>query len=671
MPGKPVRIGPFVDGLNNVSLSGESKDTELVELINLEVGPDNLLWSRPPYETIDNTILDGTTVPGLWKVLGVYRTTTTEWYAIVSKPNPSGSVDILAYLMGDFNTTPVTIKTIALNNEVTGFVQMNADCYFMVSPASTMDCFRWQKDTSAVSLPNMKKGFSMIAFQSRLWIAGIDTATQSSRVYFSAIGVGGPTPDVWNTNDYFDCAPGEGGFITALLSVNSNILIFKNDGTWRFSYPASPSKGQVVKLNGGIGAANSTSVVEYDNYVYVYDQGKVYEIVNNTFTQLNRFVKFEKDLSAVDASAIGVDVSIMNRRLIVRYFNSIYAYSIDNQSWSQWRSQTGTPGKLFPIPGDSTVNAPVVFIAASTGIQQSPSTNRIPAFTANQAFLYAAKVGTGNTVISVGTSIVVTTHTTSSIVMTEVFPVSSKQRLLLTGTVSSTGGTVKGMVTFTLRDGSKIYTTQVIDASVSQYYTVPDSAIEAILTITQDSGTDIQYSMQNMNLIRTGEKSPTGLLRIKDAYSDLPITVEHIKCLMRTKAYDFQAPSSIKRLFWWGADIRTNQPISTMISPIATKLPPTWGQLRAYSHTQLHAGTWGNPLSFLTVNLTVADGGDPKNAVTENGRIFVKLIKSIRFRQVSFTLELETLGTKATGPAKVHTLTAYVLPKEKVVDKFS
>jgi hypothetical protein len=73
----------------------------------------------------------------------------------------------------------------------------------------------------------------------------------------------------------------------------------------------------------------------------------------------------------------------------------------------------------------------------------------------------------------------------------------------------------------------------------------------------------------------------------------------------------------------------------------------------------------------LQTNLSIADGGDPTNAVTENGRIFVKLIKSMRFKQASFELELFTLGTKATGPAKVHTIVSYVNPKEKVVDKFN
>jgi len=104
---------------------------------------------------------------------------------------------------------------------------------------------------------------------------------------------------------------------------------------------------------------------------------------------------------------------------------------------------------------------------------------------------------------------------------------------------------------------------------------------------------------------------------------------------------------------------------------VAVKLPPKWGDLQAYTHLQLQAGTFGNPLSFLKSNLTVVDGGDPANAQTENGRIFVKMKKSLRFRQIAFEMNMSTLGTEATGPCKIHALTSFVLPKEKVVDRFN
>jgi hypothetical protein len=670
MPGKPVRIGPFKDGLNNVSLSGESKDTELVELVNFEVGPDNLLWSRPPYEVAKNTVVD---IAANWKVLGVYRSTTTLWYVIVSKPEAAGASKVLAYAMGDFTSVPILIKDVPSGNTVTAYVQMNADCYFCVSPSSSISSFKWVLGGATTDIAAMKKGNCMIAFKSRLWIAGIDTASQNSRLYFSAIGVGGPTPDIWNAVDYADIAPGEGGFITALLAMNSNIMIFKNDGTWRYSYPSTPSKGQVDKISGSVGAATATSVVEFENYVYVYDQGRLYELVSNTFTQLNRFVTFEKDAEGVDGITSGVDVSIMNRRIIVRYFNAIYAYSIDSRAWSQWRSYLGTPSRLYELPGDSSSTASNYFIAASAGTTTAVGMNKIPAFTTKLAAYLAST--SGAVITAVGSTFTVLTPVETIVTLNDAkgynLRVSPGQKWHLTGYITKLAGVLNARLTCLNRDGSTTLVNTLIDnAVVDKTITIPGEAIAAKLAIVH-TGTATSYTMHSVQFNRTAVASPATIMSIKDEYSETPVTVEYIDCKMRTKSYDFEAPSVIKRMFWWGADIKTNQLVKAKLIPMAIKKPPTHGALRAYTHLQLQQGTWGNPLSFLSASLTIEDGGDPTNAVTENGRIFVKLIKSLRFKQLSFSLELSTLGTKASGPAKIHTITAYVMPKEKVVDKFN
>jgi hypothetical protein len=684
MPGNPVKIGPFNNGLNNISTSGESKDTELVELVNFEVGPDMLLWSRPPFEAVAGTSIAGSTIDANWKVLGIYRTTTTEWYLLVVKPLAAGASELQAILMGDFANAPIVIKSLAATQNVMGFVQINADCFFVVSPTTAISCFKWAKGGVAIDVPDMKKGNCIVAYKSRIWVAGVDTASQSSRMYFSNIGVSGPDPTVWNTADFFDVAPGEGGFITALLALNSSILVFKNDGTWRFSYPASPSKGQVDKISGSVGAASATSVLEFENYVYVYDQGRVYELVNNNYTPLNRFVKFAEDPKSVDGLAPGVDLSILNRRLVVRYFNTIYSYSLDSRAWCQWHSYLGVPGRLYELPADSSSTLSSTYIGASQGTVQNVSDNVVPAFTAAQAIYMNTFVGANNTVTHVGTTININTGTAGSPAIGYLNPssgnanfnirLSGGQQWKLTGNMTTVGaGTRVARITYLLRSGATSVVDHTIVAGVlDKTFTAPDTAISAYLSIRHTSvGASESTSLNGIQLKRVAVDSPASLIAITDEYSDVPVTVEFIDCKMRTKSYDFQVPSAMKRLFWWGADIKTNRPMLAKLIPTAIKSPPTHAQIAAYTHSQLEAGTWGNPLSFLQINLSIADGGDPSNAVTENGRIFVRLIKSMRFKQASFELELFTLGTKATGPAKVHTITAYVQPKEKVVDKFN
>lgn len=682
MPGSPVRIGPFNDGLNNVSTSGESKDTELVEMVNFEVGPDNLLWSRPPFEAVAGTSITGATVNENWKILGIYRTTTTEWYLIVIKPLAAGASELQAVLMGNFANAPIVIKSLTAGNHVAGFVQINADCYFVVTPTSAIAGFSWKKDSAAVDVAAMKKGNCVVAYKSRIWVAGIDTASQSSRMYFSDVGVDGPNPTVWNTADFFDVAPGEGGFITALLSLNSSILVFKNDGTYRFSYPASPKKGQVDTISRSVGAATSTSVLEFENYVYVYDQGRLYELVNNNYTPLNRFVRFENDSQAVDGLAPAVDLSIFNRRLVLRYFNAIYAYSIDSRAWSQWRSYLGVPGRLYELPADSSSTLSSTYIGASQGTLQNISFNVIPAFTSAQAVYMNAFVGSGNSVSHVGTTITINTVVSGSPSVGYLnsdsgsknfnIRLSGGQQWKLTGNMTITGGTVIARMTYLLRNGSTSVTDTTITAgAISTTFTAPDTAISAYLSIRHTVVANNSVSLNGFQLIRVAVKSPASLIAVTDEYNDVPVTVEFIDCRMRTKSYDYQAPSAMKRLFWWGADIKTTRPMKAKLIPTAIKAPPTHAQLAAYTHDQLKAGTWGNPLSFLQANLSIVDGGDPTNAITENGRIFVKLIKAMRFKQASFELELFTLGTKDTGPVKIHTITSYVSPKEKVVDKFN
>lgn len=545
MPGKAIKVGPFDDGLNNVSLAGEARDTEVVELINFEVAPDGSLQSRPAIKVVTESFIAGT--GQLHKVYGIYRATDTDWSLIVARAIGSNKWNIEAYPFGIFGGTPTFLKEITGKDELpTGYVQFNNAAYMCKGPKATTSALKWIGTGAATDVAAMPKGNSMIAYKSRLWIAGSNTAGLSSTLYFSTIDTAGAKPEVWGASDFINIAPGEGGFITGLLALNSAILIFKSDGTWRFSYPSNPATGQVDKVSGSVGAANADSFVEFENYVYVYDQGKLYELVNNNYTQLNRYVKMDEDPYGSDFSAPGVSVSVLDRRIVVNYFNTTYAFALDSKTWSQWRTEAstenpyaGTPGKFFELPTDSASTAPSTYIAASTGLFTGPAV-----------------------------------------------------------------------------------------------------------------------------------RSPVTFMTFTGTYPDTPLNLESIKCLMRTKTYDYQAPSALKRLFWWAIEMKTNREMKATVIPVTRQMLPLWGDLEAYTHEELEAGTWGNPLSFLNKIISIFDGGDPSVAQAENGRILGKFTRSLRFRQVIFEIEMSTVGN-LDSLAKVYSLTTYVVPKEKVVDKFN
>ena len=679
MPGKSVGIGPFKGGLNNVSLSGEAEDSEVVVLRNLEVGEDFALTSRPPFQYVASSYIAGASVNNSWKILGIYRFTSTEWYLMCVKPTGATTADLIAVLNGDFAGTIITVKSLTdtTNNVITAFSQIDNVAYFCLAQSATINGFKWVKGGALTDIAAMKKGTTMVAYKNRLWISGLSDSDKSSRVYFSAIGVGGYTPDVWNAEDFLDVAAGEGGFITALLPLNSSLLIFKNDGTWRFSYPSAPKNGQVDKVSGSIGAATATSVVEFENYVYVYDQGRVYELVNSTYTHLNRFVKFSEDPESVDAIAPGVDMSVVNRRILVRYFNTLFAYNVDTRSWSQWHSYTGTPGKFIELPADSASTESSVFIAPTMGVTQNASEDLIDIFDEAYRTHIAANLGTGTVSFFANVMTVTTTSgTTTAYLNNEIGPsnynikLTTGQKWRLTGTMTRTGILVARM-TYLLKTGLTATEdiTLNLDA-VDKTFTAPEGAIAANLHI-RHTATAQSYTMTGFALVRASVDSPVSVISCKDEYESTPLIVEYIDCKVQTKTYDYKAPSAFKRLFWWGADLKTSMLVNATLMPVALKQGPTWGELEAFTHEyfETNGGTFGNPLSFQETILSVEDSADPSNTLTETGRIFMKFRKAIRFKQSAFALELHSLGNADTGPLKVHSLVTFGLPKEKVTDR--
>lgn len=80
----------------------------------------------------------------------------------------------------------------------------------------------------------------------------------------------------------------------------------------------------------------------------------------------------------------------------------------------------------------------------------------------------------------------------------------------------------------------------------------------------------------------------------------------------------------------------------------------TWGHL-------LNTGTWGYPLS------TAAEVKTEYNLAGSGPiRKFVKMAKSLRFRQIYFRVIFGTDGSLGTAPVNLFTITAYVGTKETV-----
>lgn len=148
------------------------------------------------------------------------------------------------------------------------------------------------------------------------------------------------------------------------------------------------------------------------------------------------------------------------------------------------------------------------------------------------------------------------------------------------------------------------------------------------------------------------------LLRITDEYSTVS---ETMTCNIQTKNFNYQASSIYKRLFWWGLDARFKGTVVGTANPITQVFTTTWQNLLSQTWGQSLVNTWLNPASSAPgVSTSVTE-----TALTFR-RIFVKFLKSLRFRQIYFTVSFETTGTAADSPVRLFSLMTYVNPKQTV-----
>lgn len=134
-------------------------------------------------------------------------------------------------------------------------------------------------------------------------------------------------------------------------------------------------------------------------------------------------------------------------------------------------------------------------------------------------------------------------------------------------------------------------------------------------------------------------------------------------CIATTKDYDMADPIRYKRLFWWGADVISGNQITADVEPITLVFSLTWSQLEDNAWEDLN--TWEQPLteSIPTQTVVAADGVFNTNKV-------VKFLKSLRFRKVNFSVQLESNGT-SLQPAKIFTYLAIVKTKATVTARSS
>lgn len=346
MPGKPIKLGPFVGGLNTSSDPTSINDAEVADIVNLELDIDGSLVSRPPIQTVAD--LSATWTDRI-KLLGV-AVFNGDPYLIGA--NASG---IFYYLSGAWTaiTTTQTASSMA---------QYAGNVYLLSPPNATHDVGVWSPSGgfNGANHPNFitmsgtdRGGSNVIIFKNRaFYIPGNSKSVNESRLIFSdPANASGFT----QTTQFIDVNPGDGQKLIDACVYDDNLILFKEHSTYVLSYTSKPDDAELLNISKVIGATTANCVVQYENSIFVYHDGDIYEMVNYDFQKINIKVPFQYDSTAPSARSENVFLSIMGDRLIVRYYNRIYVYGLKTKTWSRWASKSDDLhnfGVLVGLPQD-------------------------------------------------------------------------------------------------------------------------------------------------------------------------------------------------------------------------------------------------------------------------------------------------------------------------------
>lgn len=350
MAGQPVRIGPFVGGMNTYSGPSSIADNEAVDILNMDVDLDGALLSRPGLEVL--------TVPGAvtdtrGHIIGTYRSTAGVVYMIFNYDN-----NVYAY-----NTSAATWHAIVADM-ATACVQYNDKLYIVLKPSgTTQGGGKWDPVGGYVAIAAMPRGYSAVIYKERMFISASRNGDETSinRVKFSNPG----NPDAWTSTDTFDVSAGDGEDITAIVVHQAAIVVFKTDSTFLFAYESSPTKGQVQKISNTIGANNQFSVVEYENNLFVAHENNIYRISNWNWEHANIKVPFVFSNVSVMPETFNTSLSLLNNRLICRYYENYYVLGLKTGAWVRWQFDGRTPSEFVTNPNMMLTTGAFTYYAGS------------------------------------------------------------------------------------------------------------------------------------------------------------------------------------------------------------------------------------------------------------------------------------------------------------------
>lgn len=329
MGGEALRLGPFTGGLNTTSDPSTIADVELAECTNFEQDLDGSLKSRPPFKeifghhTFTNRIL--------FLCEAIFG---SDHYLICSN-----STGVYYFLNGAF--------TLITNTFEAGAAVQYADKVYLVPKPGSGSGGKWDPSAGFTAVAAIPKGQAAVVHKERLYVCpGIKSTADTSRLKFSDAS----NLDSWPVNNFIDIRQGDGTKLVDLTVYQDNILLFKEQSTSILSYDTNPADAFLRPVSNSIGVNRQFNVVNYENQVYIFSGGWVYEITNLDFLRLNVKIPFIRDDTVPSAFADEfIFISLLEDRLICRYYRKVYVYGLRTRTWSEWSSNKDTLHYFGPI----------------------------------------------------------------------------------------------------------------------------------------------------------------------------------------------------------------------------------------------------------------------------------------------------------------------------------
>lgn len=342
MPGADVKLGPFLQGLNNVSEIGTIPDQAVSDISNFELDIDGSLVARP---AIVADKASGATFANMTP-LGFAVDANGVTFLVVANAT-AGNTQL-------YNVA-TQAWTVIWSGLASGFAQYNNT--LVITSASATGGYWDMGALTFTATPLMPIAAGIVLYQQRFWAWGVQGTANATTLWYSNLNVISPPQSIYDwaiTTNFITVSKGDGQWITSLIADVNALLIFRSGSTWQFTYPGAVANGTLRVLSPTIGAENQFCIVNYENYYLVFSAGFLYQFINYKWYPLNtKKVAFSR-ATLVNGTNFNIRVSLFSRRAIVWYYGATYVYSIITQTWTKWSSPTTNAGHFIMVPASST-----------------------------------------------------------------------------------------------------------------------------------------------------------------------------------------------------------------------------------------------------------------------------------------------------------------------------